>query len=90
MSDVYLTEHCAVLNKNLPGNLILPDCGFSIQDSASLYCAEVKVPSFTKGKAQLSKHEVDTTRELAHVCIHVECVIGLGSINPRKQWRTQG
>ena len=44
------------------------DNGFSIQNSASLYCAEVKVPSFTKGKAQLSKHEADSTRELTHPC----------------------
>ena len=36
------------------------------------YCAEVKVPPFTKGKPQLSKHEVDTTHELAHVRIHVK------------------
>ena len=58
MSDVYLTEPCGILNKLLPGDLILADRGFSVQDSASLYCAEVKVRSFTKGKAQLSKHEV--------------------------------
>lgn len=77
MSDVYLTEHCGILNKLLPGDLA--DRGFSIQDSASLCCAEVKVPSFTKGKAQLSKHEVDSTRELArvHIHVHVERVIGL-------------
>ena len=43
---------------------------------AILYCAEVKVPSFTKGKAQLSKHEVHSTCEMPHVRIHVEHVIG--------------
>ena len=37
----------------------------------------MKVPSFTKGKPQLSKCEVDVTRELARVRIHVERVIGL-------------
>ncbi len=37
------------------------------------------MPSFTKGKPQLNKHEVDTTRELAHVRIHVERV-KLGTI----------
>ena len=77
VSDVYLTEHCGILNKLLPGDLVLADRGFSIQHSASLYCAEVKIPSFTRGKAQLSKYEVDTTRDLARVRIHVERVIGL-------------
>ena len=41
-----------------------------LQDAAGLYCAQVKVPSFTKGKPQLSKYEVDTTRELARVCMY--------------------
>ena len=67
VSDVHLTEHCGILNKPVHGDLILADRGFSIHESASLYFAEVKVPSFMKGKAQLSKYDVDTTRELARV-----------------------
>ena len=58
-------------------DLILADRGFNIHDAAGLYCAQVKTPSFTKGKPQLSKYEVDTTREIACVHIHVERVIGL-------------
>jgi hypothetical protein len=49
VSDVHLPENCGVLDKLLPGDIILADRGFSIQETASLYCAEVKVPSFTKG-----------------------------------------
>ena len=44
---------------------------------AYVFCAEVKIPPFTKGKKQLSKAEVDTARQLAQVRIHVECVIGV-------------
>ena len=40
-------------NYILPGDLILANQGFSIQQSASLYCAEVKVPVFTKGKVNV-------------------------------------
>ena len=36
VSDVYFTENSGMLNKRLPGDLILADRGFSIQDSASL------------------------------------------------------
>ena len=36
MLDVYFTENGGMLNKLLPGDLILADYGFSIQDSASL------------------------------------------------------
>ena len=56
---------------------MLADRGFNIQESIGIYCAEVKLPPFTKGKPQLSQLEVDTAREVAHVRIHVERVIGL-------------
>ena len=39
--------------------------------------AEVKTPPFTKGKKQLEKQEVDWSRELSVVRIHVKRVIGL-------------
>ena len=41
-----------------------------------MYYAEVRIPPFTKGKKQLSKVEIDTARQLSHVRIHVEGVIG--------------
>ena len=43
----------------------------------SLYCAKVKPPPFTRGKKQLSKEEVDVSRQLSRVRIHVERVIGV-------------
>lgn len=39
--------------------------------------AEVKTPPFTKGKKQLEKVDVDWSRELSLVRIHVERVIGV-------------
>ena len=39
--------------------------------------AEVKVPPFTKGKKQLEKIQVDWSRELSVVRIHVERIIGV-------------
>ena len=59
--------------------MILADRGFNIHDSAELYCAQVKVPPYTRGKKQLSKAEVDVARDLSRVRIHVERVIGLVS-----------
>ena len=75
-SDKYITKHCGVLNNLLPGDLILTDRGFTIEDSVSLYCAQVRCPPFTKGKRQLSRHEVDWSREISRVRIHIERVIG--------------
>ena len=56
---------------------MLADRGFTCNDKARMVLAEVKTPPFTKGKKQLEKQEVDWSRELSIVRIHVERVIGL-------------
>ena len=50
MSDVKLTEECGLLRKLLPGDVVLADRGFTIQESAGMYCAEGNTPPFTRGK----------------------------------------
>ena len=44
ISDGHLTENCGILDKLLPGDLILADRGFNIHESAGLFCAEVNPP----------------------------------------------
>ena len=75
--DVYITKKCGLLQKLLLGDMVLADRGFTVQDKAGLYCAEVCIPPFTKGKKQLSKAAVDNARRLSLVRIHIERVIGL-------------
>ena len=53
------------------------DQGFTIDQAAGMYCAQVNIRSFTTGKKQLSKLEIDCARQLSQVRIHVERVIGL-------------
>lgn len=77
VSDKYLTENCNILSYLQPGDTILADRGFDIQESAAMYCARVTMPSFTKGKKQLTGIEVEQTRRIANVRIHVERIIGL-------------
>ena len=77
-SDVHLTENSGLLEKLMPGDIVLADRGFTIEDTVKrLYCAEVKLPAFTKGKKQLSAMEVESSRRLSRVHIHVERVIGM-------------
>ncbi|XP_070180904.1 uncharacterized protein [Littorina saxatilis] len=76
-SDKFLTENSDFLDHLLPGDLVLADRGFNISESVGLRCAEVKIPAFTKGKRQLSAFDVESTRKLAHLRIHVERVIGI-------------
>ena len=55
----------------------MADRGFTCSDYARMAMAEVKTPPFTKGKKQLEKVDVDWSRELSAVRIHVERVIGV-------------
>ena len=76
MSDKHLTEHCGILDKLLPGDVVLADRGFDIKESVGMMQAKLHIPAFTKGKSQLSAMEVTETRTIANVRIHVERVIG--------------
>lgn len=92
MSDKEITETCGLLRHLLPGkiyagrydgiihvadDLVLADRGFTCNEKARMVLAEVKTPPFTKGVKQLEKQDVDWSRELSVVRIHVERVIGL-------------
>ena len=55
---------------------MLADRGFDIAESVGIIQAKLHIPCFTKGKDQLSALEVEDTRSIANVRIHVERVIG--------------
>jgi hypothetical protein len=76
-SDKHITEVSGFLDKIEHGDLILADRGFDVHASIGLHHGELKIPAFTKGKQQLSSLEIESTRGLASVRIHVERVIGL-------------
>jgi len=71
-----LTDHCGLLSKLLPGDVVLADGGFDIAESVGLQQASLHIPAFTRGKQQLSALEIEDTRQIANVRIHVERVIG--------------
>ena len=83
VSDKHITENSDLLQNLLPGDTLLADRGFDIKESVGLYCATVTMPAFTKGKKQLEGIEVEQTRTIANVRIHVERVIG----NIRKKYK---
>ena len=76
-SDKFPTENCGILKNILPGDLVLTDCGFIIQESLMFHQAQLAIPSFTRGKDQLDPVDVERTRGIANVRLHVERVIGL-------------
>ena len=76
VSDKYITEHSGYLNKLSPGDMVLADRGFNVDDSIAITGARLAIPAFTRGRDQLSAAEIESTRKLANVRIHVERVIG--------------
>ena len=59
------------------GDVLLTDRGFHIaDDELAIRGTRLEMPAFTKGKKQLSASEIEHSRQLAHVRIHVEQIIG--------------
>lgn len=54
----------------------MADRGFTIHESILMQRAELVIPAFTKGRDQLHPIDVEKTRGIANVRIHVERVIG--------------
>lgn len=76
------TDKCITMNSSFlrlleHGDVVLADRGFDIGDDIAIHGATLVIPSFTRGKKQLSLQEVECSQRIAKVRIHVERVIGL-------------
>ena len=76
VSDKQITKQSGFLDLLEPRDDILADRGFLIREELAAYGATLRIPNFTKGKRQLPANEVDTSRQLSRVRIHIERVIG--------------
>ncbi|XP_065642899.1 uncharacterized protein LOC136074501 [Hydra vulgaris] len=65
-----------LIEKITHGDCVLADRGFTLVEEFATQGGILKLPKFTKGKKQMSSAEVDGSRQIAHVRIHVERVIG--------------
>jgi hypothetical protein len=71
-SDKVITYRSGYLDLIEHGDVVMADRGFLIRDELASRGACLVIPSFTKGKDQLSPAEVETSRKIAHVRIHIE------------------
>ena len=81
-SDQHVTENSGFLKYLIYGDTVMADRGFNIAEAVRKYGARLQIPSFTKRKEQLRAKEIESTRMIANVRIHVERVIG----NLRKKY----
>ena len=76
VSDRKLVELSGLLQKLEPGDQIMADKGFQIQDLLTPLGVRLNVPPFLTGGAQMSASDVIITKKIAHLRVHVERAIG--------------
>ena len=74
-SDKHFTCESGLLEKLLPGDILLADRGFDTAKEVQFMQASLEIPAFTKGLPQLSPVDTEKTRKLANLQIHTERVI---------------
>ena len=70
-SDKYLTEHCGMLKNLRPGDLVMAERGFTIEENLSLYQAKLAIPAFTKRKKPVGFHlcgKDERNRQRTYTC----------------------
>lgn len=71
ISDKELTKMSHVIDYLHPGDDVMADKGFDIQDDFGAKWVTVNIPSFLKGKTHFSKEEMAHNKKIASLRIHV-------------------
>ena len=72
VSDKVITQRSGFLQLLEHDDLVLADRGFLIEEELGAHGASIAIPAFTKGLNQLPSDDVEKTRRIAQVRIHVE------------------
>lgn len=75
-SDKKVTTESGLYKLLLPNDVVMADRGFDIAEDLALVQAQLLVPAFLRQRDQLSSTEVELTRRIANLRIHIERVIG--------------
>lgn len=76
-SDGHITQTCGLLDELRPGDYVLADKGFRLDDQFALRGAQLVVPAFVVKRQQLHPLMIEKTRNIANVRIHIERIIGV-------------
>lgn len=76
-SDKFIVNHSGFLENIQEGDLVLADKGFLIEDEIEEKGASLRLPCFVKNGGQLNPEEVEESRQLANIRIHIERIISV-------------
>lgn len=74
-SDKFITINSTLLDNLKDGDVVLADKGFLIESEVEACGASLKIPSFVRNGNQLHPTEVEDSRHISSIRIHVERVI---------------
>ena len=74
VSDKKITKDCGILKLLEPGDQVMADRGFDLEDDLPAGVT-LNIPAFLEGKDQLSAEDEIVTRRIASVRVHVERAI---------------
>ena len=72
VSDVDIFEKCGIIKHIEPGDVLLVDKGFTVEDLLLSRRATIKIPAFLGKRDSLTAEEEMSTRRIAKARIHVE------------------
>ena len=61
ISDKELTRCSGIMDLLQPGDSVMADCGFDVQDELALCGVRLNIPPFLKGKSKLSESQLVET-----------------------------
>lgn len=74
-SDKVVTQRSGFLDLLQHSDVVMADRGFLIQEDILARNCYLVIPSFTRGKTQLSQKQVEVSRQMSRLRIHVERAI---------------
>ena len=77
ISDREIFERCGIMQKLKPGDIVMADRGFNVQDLLALKDVRLVTPEYMKNRSQLPSRAIAASRKVTAKRIHVERLIGL-------------